>query len=169
MLPKRTTDPLSSKTDTYWLRYCHPCSVWTRLGTPPMAVLSFWSRKWIGWWCLAPGLFTLLWTIFNPVFLKKPRSTRNWASKTVLGERLFMNRDRIKIPAAHNLPLHAILLILSSTGLMLMGWSVVFYSVWGVVLGAALAYLGRSWFLDRMVWLYEDMKKENNDFENWDY
>jgi hypothetical protein len=35
-----------------------------------------------------------------------------------------------------------------------------YYSVLGAVFGVTLAYMGKSWFLDRMVWLYEDMKVE---------
>ena len=36
-------------------------------------------------------------------------------------------------------------------------------------MGIVLAYLGKSWFLDRMVWLYEDMKNENEIYKSWDY
>ena len=36
--------------------------------------------------------------------------------------------------------------------------AIVILSVWPAILGIALAYLGKSWYLDRMVWLYEDMK-----------
>ena len=48
-------------------------------------------------------------------------------------------------------------------------WAVVTYSVWGAVLGVALAYLGKSWYLDRMVWLYEMMKSEHPEYRGWDY
>ena len=30
--------------------------------------------------------------------------------------------------------------------------------VWPTLLGCALVYLAKLWFLDRMVWLYEEMK-----------
>jgi hypothetical protein len=39
----------------------------------------------------------------------------------------------------------------------------------GAVLGVALAYLGKSWYLDRMVWLYEDMKEKNELYRSWEY
>ncbi len=29
---------------------------------------------------------------------------------------------------------------------------------WGLGVGTVLVYAGKVWFLDRMVWLYEDMK-----------
>jgi hypothetical protein len=106
---------------------------------------------------------------FNPVLFKKPKSTKNWASKAVLGERVFLNRDKIKIPEKHDIPLHNILNGLSSAGLLLSIWSTIYFSVWGAVLGIAVAYLGKSWFLDRMVWLYEDMKNDNETYRSWEY
>jgi hypothetical protein len=36
------------------------------------------------------------------------------------------------------------------------------------ILGIALAYLGKSWHLDRMVWLYEDMK-DLPEYKKWLY
>lgn len=48
-------------------------------------------------------------------------------------------------------------------------WATVTYSMWGAVLGVSLAYLGKSWYLDRMVWLYEDMKTANEEYASWDY
>ena len=48
-------------------------------------------------------------------------------------------------------------------------WAIVQYSIWGAVFGIALAYLGKSWYLDRMVWLYEDMKGEYQEYSKWEY
>ena len=48
-------------------------------------------------------------------------------------------------------------------------WATVEYSIWGVILGIVMAYLGKSWYLDRMVWLYEDMKEKNEEYKSWDY
>ena len=58
---------------------------------------------------------------------------------------------------------------ISFVGLILATWATVFYSVWGAILGITMAYLGKSWFLDRMVWLYEDMKNDNETYKSWDY
>jgi len=129
-------------------------------------VLTFWTRKWIGAWCLAPGLLIFIWAHLYPLFLNRRISPPNWAARAMLGERIFLNRDKVEIPAAHNLPLHALLALIASTGVILIIWSVVFYSVWGVVLGLAMAGFGRGWFLDRMVWLYEDIRKEHEIVED---
>jgi hypothetical protein len=91
------------------------------------------------------------------VFFPKPRSTKNWASKSVLGERVWANRKKIEVPRHHE-RLPGILNLISSLGMLLAICAIVRLSLWPAILGVALAYLGKSWYLDRMVWLYEDMK-----------
>ena len=155
--------------DENWMKHANPVSVWTRYSVLPIIVISFWSRVWIGWWCLLPGSISMLWMFFNPILFSKPESTKNWASKAVLGERVFLNRDKIQIPEKHRTPLHGILNTISSVGMVLSIWATIYYSVWGAIMGVLLAYLGKSWFLDRMVWLYEDMKENNDVYKSWDY
>lgn len=169
MTLERKIAKLFNMTDENWMKHANPISVWTRYSVLPIIVLSFWSRAWIGWWCLVPGVASLLWMFFNPVLFRKPKSTKNWASKSVLGERVFLNRDQVPIPERHRTPLHGLLNGLASVGLVLAIWSTVYYSIWGAVLGVALGYLGKSWFLDRMVWLYEDMKDDNEVYRSWEY
>jgi hypothetical protein len=144
-------------TDENWMRHANPWSVWTRYSVLPIIVLAFWSRIWIGLWYLVPAAISLGWMFFNPVFFKKPKSTDNWASKSVLGERVFLNRDKIKIPEHHKTATK-ILNLISSTGMAFAIYGIVKLALWPAILGIALAYLGKSWYLDRMVWLYEDMK-----------
>lgn len=155
--------------DDNWMRHANPVSVWTRYSVLPLVVLAFWSRVWIGWWCLVPGVASILWLFFNPVLFKKPASTKNWASKAVLGERVFLNRDVVLIPDHHKLAVHRVLNSLSSLGVLLAIWAIIYYSVWGAVSGVALAYIAKSWYLDRMVWLYEDMKQQNETYLSWEY
>ncbi|GGE59631.1 hypothetical protein GCM10007421_37880 [Halopseudomonas oceani] len=73
------------------------------------------------------------------------------------------------IPDIHVTYLYSILNFISAMGMFLSIWAVVYYSVWGAVLGVALAYLGKSWYLDRMVWLYESMKSETEEYRKWEY
>ncbi|MEN8193651.1 MAG: DUF6653 family protein [Bacteroidota bacterium] len=155
-------------TDENWMKHANPWSVWTRYSVLPVIVLAFWSRAWISWWCLIPGIISILWMFFNPVVFKAPHSTKNWASKSVLGERVYSNRDKVDIPENHKIALHKILNSISSVGMILSIWAIVTYSVWGAILGVALTYLGKSWYLDRMVWLYEDMK-EYAEYNKWLY
>jgi hypothetical protein len=32
-----------------------------------------------------------------------------------------------------------------------------------------LIYAGKMWFLDRMVWLFENMKEKHKEYSNWEY
>lgn len=169
MTLERKVSRVFNLTRENWMKHSNPWSVWTRYSVLPIIVFAFWSRMWIGWWCLAPGILSILWMFFNPVVFKRPKSTNNWASKSVLGEMVYLNRDKIKIPSIHNGPIVKILNTISSAGMLLSIWAIVQYSVWGAILGVALAYLGKSWYLDRMVWLYEDMKNQNDEYKSWDY
>jgi len=68
-----------------------------------------------------------------------------------------MNRDTIDVPDIHKTT-PKILNGISSVGMLLSILAIITLSIWPAILGVALAYLGKSWYLDRMVWLYEDMK-----------
>ncbi len=155
-------------TDENWMKHANPWSVWTRYSVLPIIILAFWSRIWIGWWCLIPILLSLGWMFFNPVFFKQPKSTKNWASKSVLGERVYLNRDKIDIPQHHKFA-PKILNTISALGMVLAIYGIVKLAIWPAILGTTLAYLGKSWYLDRMVWLYEEMKDQDEEYKSWDY
>jgi len=143
--------------DDTWMKHANPWSGWTRFTALPLLVISFWSRVWIGWWAMLPIIISLLWTYLNPRIFKKPKSTNNWASKAVLGERVWSNRDKIPVPKYHEL-LPNILNFIAAVGGLFVIWGVYWLEIWPLSLGFSLVYLGKVWYLDRMVWLYEDMK-----------
>jgi hypothetical protein len=152
--------------DEAWQRHANPWSVWTRNTVLPILVVAIWSRVWLGWWSLVPIALAVLWMWLNPHVFPPPASTDNWASKAVLGERVWLNRDMIAVPAQHRrMPL--ILSAVSSLGLPFLIWGLVKLEVWPTVFGATLIYLGKLWFLDRMVWLYEDMKDADSQYRSW--
>ncbi len=157
MTLERKIAKLFNLRDKNWMKHANPWSVWTRYTVLPIIVFAFWSRIWIGWWCLIPAIISLSWMFFNPIFFKEPKSTKNWASKSVLGERVWLNRDKVDVPKHHK-TIIPILNLISFIGLILAIWAIVKLSIWPAILGVALAYLGKSWYLDRMVWIYEDMK-----------
>ena len=109
MTLERKVAKIFNLTDENWMKHANPISVWTRYSVLPIIIFSFWSRVWIGWYCLIPGLISMLWMFINPIFFKKPKSTKNWASKAVLGERVYLNRDNVKIPERHTINLHILL------------------------------------------------------------
>jgi hypothetical protein len=153
-----------------WLKHANPWSVYTRYSVLPLLIISFWSRQLIGWWCLIPGILSMLWMYFNPILFKQPKSTDNWASKAVFGERVFSNRKETPIPEVHDPKfINGLLHSISSLGMIISIWAVVDYSIWGAIYGTSLSYLGKSWYLDRMVWIYEDMKHKKQEYANWEY
>lgn len=154
--------------DTAWRRHANPWSVWTRAATLPFLVLAVWGRAWIGWWSLVPIGILVVWLWLNPRIFPSPRSTDNWASKSVLGERVWLNRKQVPLPPHHRLaPL--ILSFVSLTGAIVLIWGLIALLIWPTLLGTTIVYLGKLWFLDRMVWLYEDMKDARPEYREWLY
>jgi hypothetical protein len=49
---------------------------------------------------------------------------------------------------------------------MLVIWGVYRLDAFATILGTVIAYMGKLWFLDRMVWLWEDMK-DLPEYRNW--
>ena len=143
--------------DENWMRHANPKSVWSRFSVLPLLIVAFWSRAWIGWWALIPVALAMAWMFLNPVAFKPPKSTRNWASKAVLGERVWSNRRDIPVPEQHRL-LPSVLNGFSAAGMLLVIWGVVNLSVWPTITGAAVGVAFKLWYVDRMVWRYEDMK-----------
>ncbi len=153
--------------DATWIRHANPWSVWTRIITClPLLTVSLWSRAWIGEWSFLPVLASLLWIWINPRIFPEPKSTNNWASQGVLGERVWLNRKRISIPK-HHLTAASILLAVSAAGIFPYVYGVFLLSFWPTVSGGLLMYFGKLWYFDRMVWLYRDMKDEVPDYAKW--
>ena len=150
-----------------WLRHANPWSVWTRCTVLPLLVLAFWSRTWLSLWSAVPIIIALAWMLLNPRVFSKPRSTTNWASKGVLGERVWINRDRIRVPDHHRTAPN-VLNAIGGTGILFVIWGTYSYEVWPILFGLALVYSGKLWFFDRMVWLLEDMKHVP-EYKDWLY
>ena len=87
-----------------WARHANPVSVWTRFAVLPLLALSIWSRDWIGWWSVVPIVLSLVFMMVNPVLFPKPRSTRNWASRGVFGERVWSERNTVQPRASSPRP-----------------------------------------------------------------
>ena len=82
-----------------WMRHANPWSVWVRFAVLPLIALAAWSRVWIGWWAVLAGAAALVFMVVEPLLFPPPRSTRNWASKGVFGERILAEGTRRDIPA----------------------------------------------------------------------
>ena len=69
-----------------------------------MLAISIWSRDWIGWWSLIPITLWLVFMMINPLLFPRPRSTKNWASRGVLGERIWADRSNVDLPEQFRSP-----------------------------------------------------------------
>lgn len=155
-------------TDEVWARHTNPWSVWTRFVTLGLIVLAVWYRHTLGsavWYLLA---VLAIWIWLNPRAFPKPATTDRWSSKAVLGERVWLNRKTIPIPVHFNRVI-ACLNTLSVAGMVLLIFGFVDHHPWMVGSGLALTYIGKMWFLDRMVWLYDTMKDADVTYSNWFY
>jgi hypothetical protein len=154
--------------DRTWARHANPWSVWTRVAILPLLALAIWSRVWIGWWVLVPVIGLAVWTWINPRAFPPPLSTNSWASKAVLGERVWLNRRSVPIPEHHRRAAN-ILTMISASGLLPLAWGLTAVAFWPTIFGVVLTALGKLWFVDRMVWLYEDMKDVRPEYRAWLY
>jgi len=154
--------------DETWMQHSNPWSVWTRMVILPFIALAVWSHVWIGWYsALVVGLL-IFWTWINPRFFNKPKSTKYWSSKAVFGERVWLNKKEHPIPK-HHLRAILILNVITGSGLPFLIAGLYYLNIWSVILGLVLVVLGKMWFLDRMVWVYEDMKGKSEEYSSWEY
>ncbi|MGE4290748.1 MAG: DUF6653 family protein [Desulfovibrio sp.] len=140
-----------------WDRHANPWSVYTRVPLLPLFALAIWSRVWIGWWAALPVLLLVFWTWLNPRLFPPPRSIENWASKGVLGERLWLNRKRVSVPGAHRRMAWGFT-VLALLGTALLVWGLYALRPWPTLLGVTLAVCAKLLFVDRMARLFEDMR-----------
>lgn len=154
--------------DETWRRHANPWSVWTRYAAFPVLVAALWSFHAIGWWSLVPISVVTLWLVVNPRAFPPPASTDNWASKAVLGERIWVGLKRAEVPRRHAVVPRVASVIAALASLAIL-WGL-FRRDWAVtVLGTALVMLAKTWFVDRMVWLFEDMKDTKPEYRSWLY
>ena len=80
-----------------WRRHSSPWSVWTRILSYPLVYLPFWNRSW------KQGAAVAAWFAANPVIFPEPEDDSSWATRGVLGEKLWMAerpRDLIMLLSA---------------------------------------------------------------------
>ena len=151
-----------------WQRHANPWSVWTRFTVLPVLILAIWSRVWLHEWSLILVAVATLWLWLNPRLFSKPHSTNNWASMGVMGERVWLNRNEIAIPEHHRRIPHLIN-VGSVIGMVFLIWGLIALDVWMTLLATVIVQLGKLWFIDRMVWLYQEMKDTKSEYKSWLY
>jgi hypothetical protein len=158
MEPSATgVERLMGMSDATWRRHANPWSVWTRMGILPLLALAIWSRVWIGLWAWVPVGLVGLWTWWNPRAFGEPESLDSWASKAVLGERVWLARGEVPLPERHR-RLPFVLAGVAGLGVPFLAWGLWKLDLATLAIGMLLVYAGKLWFLDRMVWLWEDCR-----------
>lgn len=153
-------------TDEVWARHANPWSVWTRVPILPLLCLGLWARAWIGWWCILPVALLVAWTWANPRVFPPPATTRSWASRAVLGERAWLARGDTPIPS-HHAVWAGLLSALPALGLLPLAWGLWALDACALALGLVIMTGAKMWFLDRMVWLYQDMASAHPHYSEW--
>lgn len=162
----KATEKLMTMDEEAWSCHANPWSVWSRFSCLPLLVFAIWSRVWLGWGALIPLALVIFWTWYNPRAFGPPSSTNNWASKGTFGERVFLNRKNIPIPTHHQHAAH-VLAFLSLPGLIILIYGLSVLQIWATLCGTVMTILPKIWFVDRMVWLYEDMKEKHLPYSEW--
>lgn len=153
--------------DRTWDRHASPWSVWTRVASGGLPFLALHAHAWVGWpWALAMLAVTAVWLWLNPRLFAPPAHTDSWASKGTFGERVWLARSRVPIPPRHRRVPH-LLALLASAGAAVGGYGAVTAQAGVTVAGVVVLYVGKLWFVDRMVWLYEDMKDADPAYRAW--
>lgn len=153
----KVTERLMLMSDDVWKRHANPLSVWTRIPIIYFLAFAIWSRVWLGWYALIPISLVVIWIWLNPRIFVKYNSIDNWATKGVYGERIYLRRkENDNQISKHHLQASKILTIISILGTILMAIGLYLLDFWMAFSGSTIAFLGKLWFCDRMVWIYED-------------
>jgi hypothetical protein len=160
--------PMAVLSDETWKRHANPWSVWTRYAAFPILVAAVWSYHAVGWWALIPVAMTIGFLIVNPRLFPPPRSTMNWASKAVLGERVWLKEDRRFLPDQHASVFYA-LMIAAVVNLAALVWGIISADIVLTVVATLNVLIGKSWSNDRMVWLFSERSRTSDEYRKWLY
>jgi hypothetical protein len=148
--------------DEGWARHANPWSVYTRIPIPALFAGAVWSRARIGRWSLVPVGAVCAWAWINPRAFPPPRSLDSWASKAVLGEPYWTNREAVPVPPRHRVA-PKVLLGLNTAGALVLARGLVARDGWMTLCGLAVHMAGKNWFLDRMAILHDDVVPPGTD------
>lgn len=142
--------------DDVWKRHANPWSGWTRVASLPLLAMAIWSRTWIGPWSLALVITVCLWIWLNPRLFGKPKSLDNWMSQGVLGERIWLDRNNNPIQGHHR-KATMVLNSFNGVGVVLLILGLMRLDFGLTLVGLTLSMGAKLWFIDRMVWLKQEM------------
>lgn len=163
----RSAEKLMRMDDATWVRHANPWSVWTRLLTVvPLVSLAVWSRDMFGWYALIPIAISLIWVWLNPRVFPPPNSTDHWAARGILGERIFLERRRDDIAEHHVRAVNTLTLIGVMFSVVWM-YGLITLDAWATITGTIGIVMSKAWFVDRMAWVFADMKRSDARYSTW--
>ena len=119
---------------------------------------------------MAAVALALVFMMVNPLLFPPPRSTRNWASKGVLGERIWSDRGKVELPPQfRGSGVTYATYAFQVAGLAVMAYGLVELDLLAVVSGLLITQAAKAWFIDRMVLLFDDLKARVPEYAAWDY
>lgn len=83
-----------------------------------------------------------------------------------MGERVWLARDELPIPK-HHATAAIVFSSLAGIGMPFVGYGLWVLDFWPTLIGVVLIVIFKMWFLDRMVWLYDDMAREVPEYAGW--
>lgn len=155
MTPWKYSERLMAMDKKTWKRHANPLSGWSRITKLPLLCVAIWSRVWLGLWSMVPVTVVLIWTWANPRLFSPPKDNAAWMTRAVLGERLSLANLERQV-ANHHKKVARLLAIASGLGCVLIAVALWMLCLEALISGLILAMGAKLWFLDRMVWLFED-------------
>ena len=139
------------------MKHANPWSVYTRTSALQILIIAIWIRIWFGWWSLVFIIVAIAWIWFNPRIFPEVKHTDNWASRSVFGERVWLNRKNIPIPEHHR-KIPNVLNAVQGIGIIFLIWGIWYLDFRSTLVGLILAIESKLWYVGRMVCIFEDMK-----------
>ncbi len=166
-MKRNFAEKLMGMSESSWERHANPLSVYSRIFSFPFFAFAFWSYH---IWGLVPAIiFAFLvsfWIWMNPRVFGIPKTTNNWASKVTFGERIWLRHDRNDLPKWHSRLFINTLLGVSGLGFFGMAYFTYIKDFGMFLFFSSLCFFGKTWYCDRMAWLYEDMKSRKG-YSEW--
>ena len=90
------------------------------------------------------------------------------SSTIVFGERIWTEADRSSFPAEFRSSVPTVSTVIQLIGIALLTYGLVVLDPVATVAGIMIAQVAKLWFLDRMVLLYDAMKRTNPEYAAWE-
>jgi Family of unknown function (DUF6653) len=72
----------------------------------------------------------------------------------------------VPVPSYHQ-KIPDILSVASAIGMIFVIWGIIAFDPWPTVFGVTVVDLSKLWFVDRMVWLWNDMQDASPEYRSW--